>query len=55
VVAGFDKNRFDFSHLSVDGSFSVKAVPLPAGVWLFASGLLAMTGFRFKNRDRAFV
>jgi T5SS/PEP-CTERM-associated repeat protein len=49
LVTGFDKNRLDFSQLAINGNVDVKAVPLPAGVWLFGSGILAMAGLRRKN------
>ncbi len=55
LVTGFDKNRLDFSHLASNGNLGVNAVPLPAGVWLFGSGLLAMAGLRRSNGVRVSV
>lgn len=39
IVSGIDRALLDFSHLSSSGRLQIAAVPLPAGIWLFGSGL----------------
>jgi len=44
---GIDLLRIESTSLDsipVDNLFTITAVPVPAAFWLFASGLLAMTG-----------
>jgi len=42
TVTGLDRALLDFSKLASQGSLGVAAVPLPAGVWLFGSGLMGI-------------
>ncbi|MDD2660417.1 MAG: hypothetical protein PHY54_12190 [Methylococcales bacterium] len=41
-VSGLDRSLLDFSNLAINGTLQVASVPLPAGVWLFVSGLTAL-------------
>jgi hypothetical protein len=53
IFMGMDSiSTFDLL-LASDGSFTASAVPLPAAVWLFGSGLLALAGIyrRKKSAD----
>lgn len=41
LVTGLQGRSLNFSQLALNGSLSIKAVPLPPGGWLFATALLA--------------
>mgnify|MGYP001352506306 CR=1 FL=1 len=45
-VTGFDASRLDLSHLGVDGTLRVTAVPEPASWGLMLAGLLGLGGWR---------
>ncbi len=49
-VTGLALNRLDFSHLALDGSLHIAAVPVPSAIYLFGSALLGLVSF---NRRRA--
>lgn len=42
TVSGLDRSLLDLSHLTTTGHLQISAVPLPAGVWLFISGLAVL-------------
>lgn len=48
-VTGLALNRLDFSHLALDGSLHIAAVPVPSAFYLFGSALLGLVSF---NRRR---
>jgi hypothetical protein len=50
-VSGLDRNRLDFSQLTLNGQLIINAapVPLPSAFWLMAGGLAAM-GYRKQAR-----
>ena len=50
VSALVDHNRFEWELV---GSYSTSAVPLPASVWLFGSGLAGLTGLSRRRRKSA--
>ena len=51
MFMGMDSaGTFDLS-LASDGSFSANAVPLPAAVWLFGSGLLGLIGIARRKKS----
>lgn len=45
-----DSNQYNASYLWLVHSGDVTVVPLPAAVWLFASGLVCLIGVRPRNR-----
>ena len=48
VVLG-DANGDPLSFTTVNDSVTVSAIPVPAAVWMFASGLAALMGWRRKT------
>ena len=49
-VEGLSFNTSTFARINLTSNGGVSAVPLPASLWLFGSGLLALVGFkRVKN------
>ena len=42
--------NFDFTHISVTGVSDPSAVPIPASVWLFASGIIGLSGMARRRK-----
>ena len=51
--AAFNYGLGDVGTPGAAGSFTPSAVPLPAAIWLFGSGLLGLTGISRGNRARS--